>query len=82
MINVDGKMKPIANQAAKLLTKPKTHKFNNLEDSNVEMNFKSTRDQTVTFSHNCSKVVAKYLKVSAASKYTLSFQRCCKVYLH
>lgn len=36
MINVNGKMKPIANQAAKLLTKPKTNKFNNLEDSNVE----------------------------------------------
>ena len=41
MINVNGKMKPIVNQAAELLTKPKTHKFNNLEDSNVENEFQT-----------------------------------------
>ena len=55
------KMKPVANQPAKLFPTAKTHKFNNIEDINVEeWKFRRIIDQTGTFTCNCSKVIAEY----------------------
>ena len=43
------KMRPVANQQAKLFATAKTHKFNNIEDINVEeLIFRPIIDQTGT----------------------------------
>ena len=66
------KMKPVANQAAKLFATTKTHKFNNIEDINVEeLKFRPIIDQTGTFTYNCSKVTAEYLKSLCQNEYSI-----------
>ena len=53
----------VANQPVKLFATAKTHKFNNIEDINVdELKFRPIIDQTGTFTCNCSKVTAEYLE--------------------
>ena len=53
------KMRPVVNQPAKLFATAKTHKFNNIEDINVEeLKFRPIKDQAGTFIYNCSKVIA------------------------
>ena len=53
------KIRPAVNQPAKLFATAKTHKFNNIEDINVEkLKFRPTKDQTGTFTYNCSKVIS------------------------
>ena len=65
-------MKPVANQAAKLFATTKTHKFNNIEDINVEeLKFRPIIDQAGTFTYNCSKVTAEYLKSLCQNEYSI-----------
>ena len=46
------KMRPAANQPAKLFLPAKTHKFNNIEDINVdELKFRPIIDQKGTFTY-------------------------------
>ena len=60
------KIRPVANQPVKLFATAETHKFSNIEDINVEeLKFRPIIDQTGTFTHNCSKVIA--FKVFKAS---------------
>ena len=57
------KMRTVANQPTKLFATAKTHKFNNIKDINIEeLKFRPIIDQTGTFTYNCSKVIAEYLK--------------------
>ena len=57
-------MRPVPNQPAKLFATAKTHKFNDIEEINVEkLKFRPITGQTGTFKYNCSKVIAGYLSV-------------------
>ena len=57
------KMRPVANQSAKLFATAKTRKFYNIEHINIkELKFRSIIDQTGTFTYICDKVLVKYLK--------------------
>ena len=70
-------MRPVANQQAKLFATAKTHKFNNIEDINVdELKFRSIIDQTETFTYNCSKVIAEYLKPLCQNEYSIKDTQC------
>ena len=65
-------MRPVANQPAKLFATAKTHKFNNIEDINVEeLKFRPIIDQTGTFTYNCSRVIAEYLKLLCQKEYSI-----------
>ena len=66
------KMRPIANQPAKLFATAKTHKFNNIEDINVdELKLRPIIDQTGTFTYNCSKVIPEYIKPLCQNEYSI-----------
>ena len=70
-------MRPAANQPAKLFVPPKTHKFNNIEDINVdELKFRPIIDQKGTFTYNCSKVIAEFLKPLCQNEYCIKDTQC------
>ena len=57
------KIRTVANQPGKLFATAKTLQFNNIENINAEeFKFRPIIDQTGTFTYNCSKVIAEYLK--------------------
>ena len=65
-------MRPVANQPAKLFATAKTHKFNDIEEINVEkLKFRPITGQTGTFKYNCSKVIAGYLKRLYRNEYSM-----------
>ena len=66
------KMRPVENQPAKLFATAKTHTFNNIEDIYVEeLESRPIIDQTGTFTYNCSKVMAEYLKPLCQNEYSI-----------
>ena len=70
-------MRPVANQSAKLFAKTKTHKFSSIEDSNLEeLKFRPIVGQTETFTDNCSKVIAQYLKPLCHNEYSIKDFQC------
>ena len=70
-------MRPVANQPAKLFATAKTQKFNNIEDINVdELKFRPITDQKETFTYNCSKVIAEYLKPLCKNEYCIKDTEC------
>ena len=80
-------MRQVANQSAKLFATAKTHKFNNTEDINVEgLKFRPIIDQAGTFTYNCSKVIAEYLKPLCSTEYSIKDTQCLQkyyeIYLH
>ena len=65
-------MRPVANQPAKLFATAKTHTFNNIENIYVEeLESRPIIDQTGTFTYNCSKVMAEYLKPLCQNEYSI-----------
>ena len=75
------KMRPLANQPVKLFATAKTHKVNNIQDINVEeLKFKPIIDQTETFTYNCSKVIAEYLKPLCSNEYSIKDAQCFQIY--
>ena len=71
------KMRPVANQPAKLLATAKTHKFNNIVDMSVdELKFRPIIDQIGTFTYNGSKVIAEYLKPLCQNEYSIKDTQC------
>ena len=70
-------MRPIANQPAKLFATAKTHKFNNIEDINVdELKLRPIIDQTGTFTYNGSKVIPEYIKPLCQNEYSIKDTQC------
>ena len=70
-------MRPVAYQSAKLFATAKTHKFNNIEHINVdELKFRPIIDQRGTFTYNCSKVIAEYLKPLYQNEYNIKDTQC------
>ena len=64
-------MRPVANQPAKLFARAEYHKFNNIEDINVEeLKFRPIIDPTGTFTYNCSKAI-EYLKPLCQNEYSI-----------
>ena len=71
------KIRPVANQPAKLFATAKAHKFNNIKDINVDkLKFRPVIDQTETFTYNCSKVIAEYLKPLCQNEYSIKDTQC------
>ena len=70
-------MRPVPNQPAKLFATAKTHQFNNIENINAEeFKFRPIIDQTGTFTYNCSKVIAEYLKPLCHNEYSIKDIQC------
>ena len=66
-------MRPVSNRQARFFVTAKTHKFKSLEEINVDqLKVRPISDQTGTYIHNASKVVAKYLKPLAKNEFTIS----------
>ena len=67
------KMRPISNQPARFFATVKTHKFNKIEDINIQdLKLRQIIDQTGTYIYNASKVIANYLKPIAKNDFTIS----------
>ena len=71
------KMRPVVNQPIKLFGTTKTNKIHNAKDIDVEkLKFRPIIDQTVTFTHNFVKVIAKYLKPLQQYEYSIKDTQC------
>ena len=67
------KMGPISKQPARFFATAKTHKFNKIEDINIQdLKVRPIIDQTGTCTYNASKVVANYLKPLAKKDFIFS----------
>ena len=67
------KMRPISNQPARFFATAKTHKFNKIEDINIQdFKLRPIIDQTGTYIYNASKVIANYLKPLATNDFIIS----------
>ena len=66
-------MLPIANQPARFFATTKTYKFDSIQDINVkDLKLRPIIDQTGTYIHDASKVVAEFLKPLARNEFTIS----------
>ena len=66
-------MRPTSNQPARFFATAKTHKFNNINEINLnQLKLRPIIDQTGTYIYDASKVVAKYLKPLAKNEFTIS----------
>ena len=66
-------MRPISNQPARFFATAKTHKFDTLENINVnDLKLRPMIDQTGTYIYDASKVVAEFLKPIARNGFTIS----------
>ena len=71
----------ISNQPARFFATAKTHKFNKIEDINIQdLKLRLLIDQTCTYIYNASKVIAKTLaKNNFIISDTLSFPEILKI---
>ena len=67
------KMRPISNQPARFFATAKTHKFNKIEDINIQdLKLTPIIGQTGTYIYNASKVIVNYLKPLAKNDFIMS----------
>ena len=70
-------MRPVVNQPIKLFGTTRTNKIHNAKDIDVEkLKFRPIIGQTVTFTHNFVKVIAKYLKPLQQNEYSIKDTQC------
>ena len=66
-------MKPVSNQPGRIYATAKTHKFNSLDDINVNnLKFRPIISQIGTYTYNDAKVIAEYLKPLRSNQYKIS----------
>ena len=67
------KMCPISNQPVRFFATAKTHKFNKIEDINIQdLKLRPIIDQTGTYIYNASKVIANCLKLLAKNDFIIT----------
>ena len=67
------KMRPFSNKPAHFFSTAKTHKFDKIEDINIEdLKVRPIIDQSGTYIYNASKVIGNYLKPLAKSNFIIS----------
>ena len=66
-------MGPVANQPGRIYATAKTHKFNSLDEINVDnLKFRPIISQIGTYTYNAAKVIAEYLKPLCSNQYKIS----------
>ena len=66
-------MRPVANQPGRIYATAKTHKFNSLDDINVNnLKFRPIISPLGTYTYNAAKVIAEYLKPLCSNQYKIS----------
>ena len=66
-------MRPVSNQFGRIYATAKTHKFNPLDDINVNnLKFRPIISQIGTYTYNAAKVIAEYLKPLCSNQYKIS----------
>ena len=65
-------MIPVSNQPERIYTTAETHKFNSLDDINVDnLKFRPIISQIGTYTYNSAKVIAEYLKPLCSNQYKI-----------
>ena len=65
-------MRPVSNCPAWLYASAKTHKFDNINDVNLdELKFWPITDQTRTYTYNAAQVISSYLKPLCINAYSI-----------
>ena len=66
-------MRPVSNQPGHIYATAKTHRFNSLDDINVNnLKFRPVISQIGTYTYNAVKVIAEYLKPLCSNQYKIS----------
>ena len=66
------KRRPISNRPARLYASAKTHKFNNINDVNLDqLKFRPIMDQTETYAYNAARIISNYLKPLCINEYNI-----------
>ena len=66
-------MRPVPNQPGRIYATAKTHKFNSLDEINIEnLKFRPIISQIGTYTYNAAKVIAEYLKPLCSNQYKIS----------
>ena len=66
------KMRPDSNRPARLFGTAKTHKFESVDEVNVDnLKFRPIIDQTGTYTYNAAKIIADYLKPLCSNEYNI-----------
>ena len=66
-------MRPVSNQPGHIYTTAKTHKFNSLDDINVDnLTFRPIISQTGTYTYDAAKVIPEYPKPLCSNQYKIS----------
>ena len=66
-------MRPVSNQPRRIYATTKTHKFNSLDDINVDnLKFRPIISQIGTYTYNAGKVIVEYLKPLCSNQYKIS----------
>ena len=66
------KMRPVSNRPAWLYASAKTHKFDNINDVNLDqLKFRPIMDQTGTYTYNAAQVISNYLKPLCTNEYSI-----------
>ena len=66
------KMRPFSNRPARLYAFAKTHKFDNINDVNLDqLKFRPIMDQTGTDTYNAAQVISNYLKPLCTNEYNI-----------
>ena len=69
-------MRSVSNQPGRIYLTAKTHKFNSLDDINVNnLKFRPIISQIGTYTYNSAKVIAEYLKPLCSNQYKISDTR-------
>ena len=66
-------MRPVSNQPGRIYATAKTHKFNSLDEINIDnLKFRPIISQIGTYTYNAAKVIAEYLKPLCSNQYKIS----------
>ena len=66
-------MRPVSNQPGRIYATAKTHKFNFLDEINIDnLKFRPIISQIGTYTYNAAKVIAEYLKPLCSNQYKIS----------
>ena len=66
-------MRPVSNQPGRIYATAKTHKFNSLDEINIDnLKFRPIISQIGTYTYNAVKVIAEYLKPLCSNQYKIS----------